>query len=76
MEHVKRSAFGVLSDLGKAFAGRLPEEKITPEQRNSCLALVKISEASRSSDELMFLSGAFEDAARRKKREQEQRGGG
>jgi hypothetical protein len=49
----------------------LPDATLTGAQRRAMKKLVHEVEAHRSSHELMFLAGAFEDAAHRKRAEEE-----
>jgi hypothetical protein len=49
----------------------LPDATLTEAQRRAIKSLVAEIEAHRSSHELIFLAGAFEDAARRKRAEEE-----
>jgi hypothetical protein len=49
----------------------LPDATLTEAQRCAAKKLVHEVEAHRSSQELMFLAGAFEDAAQRKRVEEE-----
>ena len=49
----------------------LPDATLTQAQRHAMKELVRELEAHRSSHEMMFLAGAFEYAARRKRGEEE-----
>jgi hypothetical protein len=48
----------------------LPDAKLTETQKRSCSELVEICIRHFSSHALMFLAGAFEDAANRKRAEE------
>lgn len=51
--------------------GELADARITEEQKRSMRFLVGVCEVSRSSEELMYLAGAFEDAAQRVRAEEQ-----
>jgi hypothetical protein len=59
--------FEVRDGLGEY---ELPDAKLTQTQKRSCRAPVEICFRRFSSHALMFLAGAFEDAANRKRAEE------